>query len=64
MRNIWIAGWLLVAYQGPLIAWYETEKDCKRASAYYDSHFKMTRCVPDRFEFDEGGSLHKTENIE
>lgn len=63
MRHIVISGWLLVAYQGPLIAWYETKKDCTAAAKYYD-RFSLTRCVPDRFEFEAGGPLYKKEKIE
>lgn len=57
------AGWLLVAYQGSPIGWYEQLEHCKEAGTYYDK-FSLTRCVPDRFEFDEGGSLYKVPKVE
>lgn len=53
-----VAGWLLVTSPGSggnVIAWYETEADCAKASEYW----AYSKCGPDRFEFSEGGSLYQ-----
>lgn len=64
MRNIWIAGWLLVAYQGAPIGWYPEQDQCKDAGKFYDSHFTAFRCVPDRFEWEEGGEFYVKPKVE
>lgn len=57
MQRLVVLGWLLVTYHGGTIAWYETEKDCLKTAVYL-KHMYDTGCAPDRYEFEEGGSLY------
>lgn len=54
-RTALTLGWLLVAYHAGNIAWYPDKATCEKAQPYFTQG--GSNCVPDRFEFEEGGSL-------
>lgn len=56
LKKLFVLGWLLVGTHGVPIAWYPSEQICQKAKPYYSNY--NGGCVPDRFEFEEGGSLY------
>lgn len=58
IAKFFVVGWLLITYHGGTIAWYESQTTCDKAATFATQMYE-TKCVPDRFEFEPGGSFYE-----